>query len=87
MEFANFNFFHFWFHIIVVKRMFGEIHMVERISVGYTFFNYVPNQLCKVTNFAGWKRCFRYGYHLGALVINPVLVNCWLILTQCENSC
>ena len=23
-----------------VKRMFGEIQMVERISVGYTFFNY-----------------------------------------------
>ena len=67
--------------------MFGEIQMVERISVGYTFFNYVPDQLCKVTNFAGWKRCFRYGYHLGALVINPVLVNCWLILTQCENGC
>ena len=45
----------------------------------------VPDQLCKVTNFAGWKRCFRK--LLGGLVINPVLVNCWLILTQCENSC
>ena len=27
-------------HSPTVKRMFGEIQMVERISVGYTFFNY-----------------------------------------------
>ena len=37
-----------------VKRMFGEILMVKRISVGYTFFNYgsrstvQSHQLCRM---------------------------------------
>ena len=70
-----------------VKRMFSEILMVERISPGIRSLITIPDLLCKVTNFAGWKEVLSYGYHLGGLVITPVLVNCWLILTQCENDC
>ena len=55
-----------------------QLPNVTRKTVGFTSFNYGSRSTVQVTTLQDGK---------GGLVINPVLINCQLILTQCENSC